>query len=182
MRGMWRWARGGTVLALGALVAWMAILGGAQAQYPPPTGSVTLSVSSATPAVGQSVVLGVQIVSPTGAPVAGASCSFAITQQPGTDAYVVAGPVSTDAAGMAEATLNVGSTPGLINVKAQCGELSALTSVVAGAAQTVALPATGEGSMASSGGSFPWLVALAAGVGLALAAVGARRVGSRRRS
>jgi len=180
MRGMWRWARGGTVLALGALVAWMAIPGGAQAQYPPPTGSVTLSVSTATPMVGQSVVLGVQIVSPTGAPVAGASCLFAIMQQPGTDAYVMAGPVATDAAGMAETTLNVGSTPGLVNVKAQCGELSAMTSVVAGAAQTVALPATGEGSMASSGGSFPWLVALAICVGLALAAVGARRVGSRR--
>jgi len=182
MRGIWRWARGGIVLALGALVAWMAIPGGAQAQYPPPTGSVTLSVSTATPMVGQSVVLGVQIVNPTGAPVAGASCLFAITQQPGTDAYVMAGPVATDAAGMAETTLNVGSTPGLVNVKAQCGELSAMTSVVAGAAQTVALPATGEGSMASSGGSFPWLVALAVGVGLALAVVGARRVGSRRSS
>jgi hypothetical protein len=83
---------------------------------------------------------------------------------------------------MAETTLDVGSTPGLINVKAQCGELSAMTSVVAGAAQAVALPATGEGSMASSGGSFPWLVALAVGVGLALAAMGARRVGSRRSS
>jgi hypothetical protein len=170
------------VLALGALVAWIALPGGAQAQYPPPTGSVTLSVSSAMPTLGESVVLGVQIVSPTGAPVAGASCSFAITEQPGTDAYVVAGPVATDAAGMVETTLNVGSTPGLISVQAQCGELSALTSVVAGAAQAVALPATGEGSMASSGGSFPWLVALAAGVVLALAAVGARRAGSRRSS
>jgi hypothetical protein len=182
MRGMWRWTRSGIVLALVALVAWMGLPGGVQAQYPPPTGSVTLSVSSATPAVGESVVLGVQIVSPTGAPVAGASCSFAITQQPGTDAYVMAGPVAADAAGMAQTTLNVGSTPGLISVQAQCGELSALTSVVAGAARAVALPATGDGSMASSGGSFPWLVALAAGVVLALAAVGARRAGSRRSS
>ena len=182
MRGIWRWARGGIVLALGALVAWMAIPGGAQAQYPPPTGSVTLSVSTVTPEIGTSVDLGVQIVSPTGAPVAGVSCSFAIMQQPGTDAYVVAGPVSTDAAGMVQTALNVGSTPGLISVQAQCGELSALTSVVAGAAQAVALPATGDGSMASSGGSFPWLVALAAGVVLALAAVGARRAGARRSS
>jgi 5'-nucleotidase len=182
MRGMWRWAPSGIVLALGALVAWMALPGGAQAQYPPPTGSVTLSVSSATPAVGESVVLGVQIVSPTGTPVAGASCSFAITEQPGTDAYVVAGPVATDAAGIAATTLNVGSTPGLISVQAQCGELSAMTSVVAGAAQAVALPATGEGSMASSGGLSPWLVALAAGVVLALAAAGVRRAGSRRSS
>jgi hypothetical protein len=182
MRGMWRWASSGIVLALGALVAWMALPGGAQAQYPPPTGSVTLSVSSATPAVHESVVLGVQIVSPTGAPVAGASCSFAVMQQPGTDAWVVAGPVTTDATGMAETTLNVGSTPGLISVQAQCGELSALTSVVAGAAQAVALPATGEGAMASSGGSFPWLGVLAAGVVLALAAAGVRRVGSRRSS
>ena len=86
------------------------------------------------------------------------------------------------AAGMAQTTLNVGSTPGLINVKAQCGDLSALTSVVAGAAQAVGLPATGDGSMASSGGSFPWLVALATGVVLGLAAVGVRRVGSRRSS
>ena len=182
MKGMWRWTRGGVVLALAALVAWIAIPGGAQAQYPPPTGSVTLSVSTATPEVGTSVVLGVQIVNPTGTPVVGASCSFAITQQPGTDAYVAAGPVATDVAGMAETTLNVGSTPGPISVQAQCGELSALTSVVAGAAQAVALPATGDGSMASSGGSFPWPVALAAGVVLALAVVGVRRAGSRRSS
>jgi hypothetical protein len=170
------------VLATVALVAWMALPGGAQAQYPPPTGSVTLSVTDATPEVGQSVVLSVQIVDPTGAPVAGESCTFAITQQPGTDAYVAAGPVATDIAGAAQTTLSVGSTPGVIGVQAQCGELSALTSVVAGAAQAVALPATGDGSMASSGGSFPWLAVLAAGVALALAAVGVRRVGSRRSS
>ncbi len=181
MRGMWTWAKSGVVLALVALVAWTAIPNGAQAQYPPPTGSVTLSVSSATPEVGQSVVLSVQIVDPTGAAVSGGSCTFAVTQQPGTDAFVVAGPVITNAAGVAETTLNVGSVPGLIGVEAQCGELSALTSVVAGAAaQAISLPATGEGSMASSGGSFPWLAALAGGVVLALAAVGVRRAGSRR--
>jgi hypothetical protein len=182
MRGNWRWARGSVVLVLSALAAWMALPGGAQAQYPPPTGSVTLSVSTATPTVGESVVLSVQIVNPTGTPVAGASCSFAITKQPGTDAYVVAGPVTTDAAGMAETTLTVGSMPGPIDVQAQCGDLSALTSVVAGAAQAVALPATGEGSMASSGGSFPWLAVLAFGVVLALAGAGVRRAGSRRSS
>lgn len=177
-----RWAWSGAVLALGALLVWMGLPGGAQAQYPPPTGSVTLLASDATPAVGQSVVLSVQIVDPTGTPVVGESCLFAVTQQPGTDAYVVAGPVITDAAGMAQTTLNVGSTPGLIGVEAQCGELSALTSVVAGAAQAVGLPATGDGSMASGGGSLLWLVALATGVVLALAAVGVRRAGSRRPS
>jgi hypothetical protein len=182
MIGMQRWAWSGAVLALGALVAWMVIPGGAQAQYPPPTGSVTLSVSNTTPAVGESVVLSIQIVDATGAPVVGQSCTFAVTQQPGTDARVAAGPVTTDAAGMAQTTLDIGSTPGLVGVQAQCGELSALTSVVAGAAQAVGLPATGDGSMASSGGSFPWLVALAAGVVLALAAVGVRRAGSRRSS
>jgi hypothetical protein len=182
MRGIWRWARGSVVLALCALAGLMALPGGAQAQYPPPTGSVTLSVSTATPTVGESVVLSVQIVNPTGTPVAGASCSFAITEQPGTDAYVVAGPVTTDVAGMAETTLTVGSTPGAIDVLAQCGDLSAVTSVIAGGAQAVALPATGEGSMASSGGSFPWLVVLACGVILALAGAGVRRAGSRRSS
>jgi len=183
MRGIRRWAWSGAVLALGALVVWMGHPGGAQAQYPPPTGSATLLASDATPAVGESVVLSVQILDPTGAPVAGESCSFAITQQPGTDAYVVAGSAMTDAAGAAQTTLNVGSTPGLIGVQAQCGEFSALTSVVAGAAaEAVALPATGDGSMASSGGSFLWLFALTAGVVLALAAVGVRRAGSRRSS
>lgn len=182
MIGTRKWAWSGAVLALGALVVWMGLPGGAQAQYPPPTGSVTLLASNATPAVGESVVLGVQIVGPTGAPVVGQSCSFAITQQPGTDAYVVAGPVITDSAGTAETTLNVGSTPGIIGVQAQCGEFSALTSVVAGAPQAVGLPATGDGSMASGGGSFPWTVALAVGAVLALAAVGARRAGSRRSS
>jgi hypothetical protein len=182
MRGIRKWAWSGAVLALGALVVWMGLPGGAQAQYPPPTGSVTLLASDATPAVGQSVVLGVQIVGPTGAPVAGESCTFVITQQPGTDAVVAAGSVTTDAAGRAETTLNVGSTAGLIGVQAQCGEFSALTSVVASAAQAVSLPATGEGSMASNGGSFPWLVALMTGAVLALAVVGVRRAGSRRSS
>ena len=183
MRGMWTWTRNGIVLALAALVAWTAIPNGAQAQYPPPTGSVTLSVSTATPEVGQSIILSVQIVDPTGSVVAGQSCTFAVTQQPGIDAYVAAGPVITSSAGVAETTLNVGSAPGVIGVEAQCGELSALTSVVAGAAaQAISLPATGEGSMASSGGSLPWLAALAAGVVLALVAVGVRRVGSRRSS
>jgi len=181
MKGMWTWTRSGVVLALVAVVAGMAIPNGAQAQYPPPTGSVTLSVSSTTPEVGQSVALSVQIVDPTGAAVAGKSCTFAVTQQPGADAYVATGSVVTNAAGVAETTLNVGTVPGLIGVEAQCGELSALTSVVAGAAaQAVSLPATGEGSMASSGGSFPWQAALAAGVVLALAAAGVRRAGSRR--
>jgi len=179
MRGMWRWAKSGVVLVLAVAVGWMAFPNVSQAQYPPPTGSVSLSVSSSTPTVGQSVVLSVQIVDPTGTAVAGTSCSFAITQQPGADAFVVAGPVVTDAAGMANTTLNVGTTPGLIGVEAQCGELSALTSVVAGAAQAVGLPATGEGSMASNGGSFPWPVAIAAGAALALA-LGIRRARSRR--
>lgn len=182
MRGIRRWAWSGVVVVLGALVVWMGVPGGVQAQYPPPTGSVTLSVSDATPAVSESVTLGVQIVDATGAPVVGESCSFAITQQPGTDAYVVAGPVITDATGMAQTTLSAGSTPGLIGVQCQCGELSALTSVVASTAQAVGLPATGEGSMASSGGSSLWLVVLAVGVVLALAVVGARRVGPRRSS
>jgi hypothetical protein len=182
MIGMWRWTLSGAVLALSALVVWMGVPGGAQAQYPPPTGSVTLVASEATPAVGESVVLSVRIVDPTGNPVVGQSCSFAITQQPGTDAYVVSGPVTTDSAGMAETTLTVGTTEGLIGVQAQCGELSALTSVVAGSAQAVGLPATGEGSMASGSGFSPWLVALAVGVVLALAAAGVRRVGSRRSS
>lgn len=180
MIGMRKWAWSGSVLALAALMVWMGLPRGAQAQYPPPTGSVTLLASDATPAVGESVVLGLQIVDASGAPVVGQSCTFAVTQQPGADAYVAAGPVITDSAGMAETTLNIGSTPGVIGVQAQCGELSALTSVIAGDAQAVGLPATGDGSMASSGGSLLWLAALAIGVVLALAAVGVRRVGSRR--
>ncbi len=183
MKGVRRWARSGVVLAIGALAAWLAIPGTAVAQYPPPTGSVTLSAADPTPAVGESVVLSVEVIDPAGAPVSGLSCSFAITQQPGADASVWAGPAVTDAAGRAETTLNVGSAEGLIAVQARCGELSALTSVVAGAAaaQPVALPATGDGAMASSDGAFPWQFALAAGVGLTLVAVGVRRVlGSRR--
>ena len=200
-KGMWRWTRSGAVLALGALVMWMGVPGGAQAQYPPPTGSATLLASDATPAVGGSVVLSVQIVDTTGAPVAGASCLFTITEQPGTNASVLAGPVITDAAGMAETTLTVGTIQGLIGVQAQCGELAALTSVVAsaaagaapapvgavpapaGAVPAVGLPATGDGSMASSdGGALPWLVALTVGVALALAVGGVRRARSRHSS
>ncbi len=203
-KGMWRWTRSGAVLALGALVVWMGVPGGAQAQYPPPTGSATLLASDVTPTVGGSVALNVQIVDTEGAPVEGASCLFTIAEQPGTNAHVLAGPVITDAAGIAETTLTVGSIQGLIGVQAQCGELTALTSVVAGAAigaapappapigavpapagavPAVGLPATGDGSMASSdGGATPWLVALTVGVALALAVGGVRRARSRHSS
>ena len=164
-RHSWGWRLG--VLAAALLLAGTA-WGSARAQYPPPTGNVTLTSSITAPGVGGTTTISAQVRDVMGAAVGGLSCTFQIVSQPGTDASVYAGPVFTDVLGMATTTLQVGSTPGPIIVGSSCGELSAQVSVVAGTAQ-VQLPATGEGPT-DGGGSSP--VGLWVLLGASMAALG----------
>lgn len=181
-----------TVLAVIALVGltWLAATP-ASAQYPPPAGStVAMAAENLAPVVGGSVSVAATVVDPAGSPVEGAQCTFAIVSQPGSDASVDAGPVTTNADGVATSALNVGSTEGTIVVEASCGDVSSQISVVAGAAappaslpeepavppasQADQLPSAGFGPGDSAGAGVPsgcffgvLLLTLAAGAGTA---------------
>ena len=175
-RHFWGWRLG--VLAAALLLAGTA-WGSARAQYPPPTGNVTLTSSITAPGVGGTTTISAQVRDVLGAAVGGLACTFNIVSQPGTDASVYPGPVYTDATGAATTTLQVGSTPGPIIVGSNCGELSSQVSVMAGGAAQVQLPATGEGPT-DDGGSSPiglWflLSASMASLGLLVARDLARR-------
>ena len=160
----WRLALLATALLLAA-TAW----GTARAQYPPPTGNVTLTSSITAPQVGDTITITALVRDVAGAAVSGLACTFDIASQPGSDASVYPGPVYTDLTGAVTTTLQVGSASGPIVLNANCGDLSAQVSVVAGTAAAVQLPATGEGP--DSGGSSPfvglWIV-----LGVSMAAAG----------
>jgi len=165
-RHFWGWRL--VLLAMAMLLAGTA-WGTARAQYPPPTGNVTLTSSITAPQTGDAVTVTALVRDVAGAAVAGLACTFSIASQPGSDASVYAGPVNTDLTGVATTTLQVGSTPGPIIVDATCGDFSAQVSVVTGAA-AVQLPATGTGP--ASGEESPVLVGLWLLLGVSAAALG----------
>ena len=156
------------VLAAALLLAGMG-WGTAKAQYPPPTGNVTLTSSITAPQVGGTTIITAYVRDIAGTAVAGLACTFNIASQPGLDAAVYPGPVLTDPTGAAPTSLQVGSTPGPIVVDANCGDLTAQASVVAGAAAAVQLPATGLGPGSDHTSRFAalWLL-----LGVSLAAMG----------
>jgi hypothetical protein len=160
-------------LAAGLLLVGM--LGStASAVYPPPTGSVSMSTSSATPAAGTSVSISTTVLNQFGSPAFGLSCTFQVLSQPGSNAVVDAGPKMTDDNGVATTTLNVGTAAGTIVVGANCGELSGQVSVaVQGApgATTLRLPPTGTGPDAAAP---TWLIVLATGLVCVVAGSGLR--------
>ncbi len=136
-------------LAMGlAFLAVGLTAGAGQAQYPPPSGSVTLTAQGSGQA-GDSMQVTASVRDASGAPVGGIGCTFTIAEQPGNDAAVQPGPIVTDAAGNAVASLNTGSTPGNIVVDTMCGTYSGrvLVSVVGaestGSEAPTALPSTG---------------------------------------
>ena len=149
----------------------------ASAQYPPPEADdVVLAASDVAPAVGGTVSVAAAVTDAGGDPVAGAECTFAVGSQPGSDASVEAGPVTTNSDGVATTLLHVGSTEGTIIVEATCGELTALITVVAGAAvepeepaaPPASLPDSGYGPGEASGGPNPFFwaaMALIVGAG-----------------
>jgi len=92
----------------------------AGAQYPPPIGDVIIAVGDATAGPGEDVVVTATVLDENGAAVAGASCTFTIGEQPGTDASVQPGPFTTDAEGRVSTTLSTGSGEGEVVVEATC--------------------------------------------------------------
>lgn len=158
-----------TVLLVGSLAAQKTA-----AQYPPATGSASMSVSSTTPATGSPISVAVNVVNQLGIYVSGVPCTFQVLSQPGSDAVVDAGPKVTDVNGTAVSTLNVGTTPGTIVVGANCGELSSQVAVQAvgpAPAVTVRMPSTGTGPTESQPYGTGLVAALLIG-GLATLGVG----------
>lgn len=150
---------------------------GLQTDVDQPT--TTISADNASVAAGGETNVTVNIVDDAGNPVAGTECTFSISSQPGTDASVDAGPVTTDANGNATTTVQVGSTEGQIDIEATCGSETVTVSVVAGAATPAAaappasLPQAGAEGVTSTGGSASTLlVMLLAALGVTLTGAG----------
>jgi hypothetical protein len=175
--------RGLAIVGLGVALA-LGLFGQAWAQYPPPGATVTLAAEDTTAALGADVTVTATVLDAEGNPAAGVECTFSIAAQPGTDATVDPGPVTTDAAGNASTTLHVGTTPGSIAIEVDCGGLSAQVSVVAGeavgptpAAPPASLPETGTGG---GGGGPVWafwlLIAAGTAIGIGGIAFAWRRI------
>jgi len=115
----------------------------------PPTtvDDVEAQPSNANPGLGDDVTIDVTVLDAAGDPVADTDCTVSITSQPGTDASVTTPDVTTDADGTASATVNVGNTSGTVEVKVDCGGVTALVSLVAAeAAPPASLPSAGTGT------------------------------------
>jgi len=164
------------------LVALMALTlagGTASAQYPPPAGSVTASLSDPTPATGTSVTCTCTVLDTVGNPVAGETCVFTIVSQPGTDAYLSSATAITNAQGIATVTLFTGSTAGSISVSAEARSIESQATAIAEAATPVATAPATPGAAPPTGvgqgdGGTPlalWLVAIAAAGALGLASL-----------
>lgn len=167
-----------TALVIIALLVALTIAGGtASAQYPPPVGSVTTSLSDTTPATGSSVTCTCTVLDTAGNPVAGEVCVFTIVSQPGTDAYLSSTTAVTNAQGIATVTLFTGSTAGSIVVEGEARSIESQATATAGpatpAAPTVpatpgAAPPTGVGQGDGGTPLALWLVAIGAAGALGL--------------
>lgn len=144
----------------------------------PPGGSVDVTVEDETVGVGDDVDVTATVTDDDGNPIEGEECTFEIIDQPGDDASVEPGPVTTDVNGEATTALHAGTTPGTIQVEATCGSFTEVLDVVVSPA---ALPATGAGGEAD--GLPAWEIAFAAGlavIGLGALTVRARSVDTAR--
>jgi hypothetical protein len=162
------------LVAVGLLVALTIAGGTASAQYPPPVGSVTTSLSDTTPATGASVTCTCAVLDTVGNPVAGEVCEFTIVSQPGTDASLSSTTAVTNAQGIATVTLFTGSTSGTIVVGAEARSIESQASATAGAATPVppatpgAAPPTGVGQGDGGTPVALWIVAIGAAGALGL--------------
>jgi ABC-type Na+ efflux pump permease subunit len=168
------------IIALLVALTALTIAGGtASAQYPPPVGSVTTSLSDTTPATGASVTCTCTVLDTVGNPVAGETCVFAIVSQPGTDASLSSTTAITNAQGIATVTLYTGTTAGSISVNAEARSIeSQATAITEGATPAATVPAT-PGAAPPTGvgqgdGGTPlalWIVAIGAAGVLGLASL-----------
>jgi len=102
----------------------------ASAQYPVSAPCTVTLLSSATDsALGQTLSTGAVVQDAAGAPIAGEECVFLIESQPGEDASVAPRESSSNEDGVATANLFVGSTPGILVVRAECCDASSQISL-----------------------------------------------------
>ena len=121
------------VAVAAALAAFVFLAGAASAQYPAPIGSITSSSSSTSADIRESVVITCAVNDAGGAPLAGRTVTFSISSNPG-NASLEESSGTTDSQGVAEATLNVGSSAGQVQVTCQSeGKSSTVTTQVLGA-------------------------------------------------
>ena len=126
------------------------------AQYAPPVGSLEASTSSTNPETGSDATLACELKDPSGAPIAGEDCTFAIVSEPGTDAALGSKSVTrvTDANGRATTPLYVGTTPGVILISVTAGALSSSILVTVSGdgplppAAPITAPSTGNAGLA----------------------------------
>lgn len=174
---------GAAVAVLLLTVAWHS--GIAQAQYPTPSGNLTVATSQTTALVGGSVTVSATLRDVDGNRLASHSCILHIANQPGSDASVTPANANTDAAGVVTATVYVGRTPGTVAVRVTCGAVTGGVDVVAGVAvgpgapppSAIELPSTGSGAGPRSGGTN---VTVVLGMAVVLLALGIQAVRARR--
>ena len=151
------------VLLLGLFVGGIILSPGVRAQnYPPPVGS--LSVKAGTTAPGASSNVTATVLDNAGNPVLGATVTFRITSQPGSDAHWANGKLettaTTDAKGVAAAVLVAGATKGNVIIETISGEK---TSQVVVAVQDPDLPTSGGAPPQGSESGLPtWQIAFLA--------------------
>lgn len=147
----------------------------AQAQlYPHPEGVCVLTPIEPNPAVGSQTDIRLVLTDLAGNPVAGVASTAVLLRQPGEGARVSPLSSVTDANGQATLVLATGDTPGVVQIQAVCGELSANLNIPIG--QPPGPPNTGTGldSTASTGTIALAMVGLVAGA-ISLTGVLAKR-------
>ena len=131
----------------------------ASAQYPQPTGNLTLTASATVAGTGASIPLECILRDVAGAPIPNTPCTFSIDGEPaGSDSAVGSKVITkmTDANGVATTILRTGSVPGQLVVSATSGTFKSVVVVtVSGStaggtppASPISPPATGDGGLA----------------------------------
>lgn len=138
---------------------------GAAEPPPPPAGEDAIAgeVSNPNPQPGETVELTVTVTDDAGNPRPGVACTFTIITQPGSDASLGATEATTDENGQATVPLNVGSTPGLVEVQADCEGLTEVLAVNVGG--EVLAPETGSAPIDGSPAGALALAVLLATIG-----------------
>lgn len=136
-------------------------------------GSITVADASIEPA--EDVAVTVTIFDAAANPVADVPCKFNIVEQPGTDAYIDAAPIATNADGKAIALLHTGMMPGTVSVQAHCGVVSRVIALRVVAPPPASLPNTGMAPIGAQSSERSTLVGLAIVGGVFAAALVAMR-------
>ena len=114
-----------------------------------------------SPEAGDNVKLAIAIVQSNGAMAVKETCIVQVFSQPGRDAAVEPLVILTGTDSVATTTLFVGSTPGAVEVSAQCGKTAAavITLNVGDTPAPASLPDDDGGSVGGSAAPFgPWPV------------------------